>query len=151
MPGPSAEAERLHRHHVSTDHGRLPLGRQLPARQSLAISCGRCHPRCGFERSSRPGAADIVSHNRPRLPAAGEVEAGPDGGGLPLTTRPLGLPGSDLDGDRSGLLAALVSAYVGRTPDGLAAPVDLDVGQQTAVKRFEHRAGRVVSIRFRPP
>jgi uncharacterized protein DUF3500 len=70
--------------------------------------------------------SDIVSRNRPRLPAAGEVESGPDEGPLPLTTSPLGLAGSELDGDRRGLLEALASAYVGRAPDGLVTPVDVD-------------------------
>jgi hypothetical protein len=32
-----AEAERLHWHYVPTDHGGLPLGRQRPAQQSLAM------------------------------------------------------------------------------------------------------------------
>lgn len=69
---------------------------------------------------------DIVSRNRPRLPAAGEVGGGPDGGRLPLTGPPLGLPGRELDDDRRRLLEALLSAYLGRVPDGLVRPVDVD-------------------------
>ena len=70
--------------------------------------------------------SDIVSRNRPRLPVAGEVEAGPDGGRLPLTAHPQGLPGAALDDDQRGLLRALLSAYLGRVPDGLTRPVDVD-------------------------
>jgi hypothetical protein len=44
---------------------------------------------------------------------------------LALTTAPKGLPGSALDADQLELLRALVAAYVGRVPAGLAAPVDL--------------------------
>jgi hypothetical protein len=44
---------------------------------------------------------------------------------LALTTAPKGLPGSALDAAQRELLRALVAAYVGRVPDGLAAPVDL--------------------------
>jgi hypothetical protein len=69
---------------------------------------------------------DIVSRNRPRLPRAGEVEAGPGGGWLPLTSHPQGLPGGELNGERRALLEALLSAYLGRVPDGLAPPVDVD-------------------------
>ncbi|SEL70499.1 Protein of unknown function [Blastococcus sp. DSM 46786] len=69
--------------------------------------------------------SDIVSRNRPQLPAGDEVEPGPDGT-LELTARPIGLPGSELDGDRRELLRALVSAYTGRVPDGLGPSVDLD-------------------------
>jgi hypothetical protein len=210
-PGPSdgaeAEAERLRWHYVPTDHGGLPLGRQRPVQQSLAMRlvstglsvagfvtvCGvmglenvldraEGFPRGeGRERYRDPGLyylrvfggrvravtpcfiganpaaapllgtgtlrllgptedlardlvrslppalraravlldrapSDIVSRNRPRLPAVGEVEAGPDGGRLPLTAHPQGLPGGE----------ALLSAYAGRVPDGLAHPVDVD-------------------------
>jgi hypothetical protein len=84
-----------------------------PAQRARAVLLDRAPP-------------DIVSGIRPRLPDAGEVEAGPAVGPLPLTARPRGLPGSELDDDRRWLLAALVSAYVGRVPDGLVPPVDLD-------------------------
>jgi Protein of unknown function (DUF3500) len=240
--GPAAEAERLRWHYVPTDHGGLPLGRQRPEQQSLAMRlvstglstagyvtvCGvmglenvldqaEGFPRGGGrERYRDPGLyylrvfgepggpgpwgwrfgghhvslnnlvvdgrvravtpcfiganpaaapllgtgtlrllgptedlarelvrslpptlraravlldrapSDIVSRNRPRLPAAGEVEDGPDGGRLALTAQPAGLPGSELDGDRRGLLEALLAAYLGRVPDGLARPVDVD-------------------------
>jgi hypothetical protein len=45
---------------------------------------------------------------------------------LALTAEPKGLPGSALDAGQRELLAVLLSAYTGRVPDGLAAPVDLD-------------------------
>ena len=45
---------------------------------------------------------------------------------LALTTRPKGVPGSELDASQRELLTVLLSAYTGRVPDGLAAPVDLD-------------------------
>jgi hypothetical protein len=70
--------------------------------------------------------SDIVSRNRRRLPAGDEVEAGPDGGLLALTAHPQGLPGSDLDAGQRELLRELLAAYVGRVPDGLVGPVDLD-------------------------
>jgi Protein of unknown function (DUF3500) len=70
--------------------------------------------------------SDIVSGNRPRLPEDGQREPGPDGGRLPLTARPLGLPGAALDGRSRELLRALVAAHTGRVPAGLAPPVDLD-------------------------
>ncbi|MGY1705699.1 DUF3500 domain-containing protein [Geodermatophilus sp. SYSU D00697] len=43
---------------------------------------------------------------------------------MALTSRPRGVPGSALDAGQRELLAALLSAYLGRVPDGLAAPVD---------------------------
>jgi hypothetical protein len=70
--------------------------------------------------------SDIVSRNRRRLPVGREVEAGPDAGLLPLTAHPQGLPGVDLDDEQRGLLQALLSAYLGRVPDGLVRAVDLD-------------------------
>ena len=45
---------------------------------------------------------------------------------LALTSRPKGLPATELDGDQRELLSTLLTAYVGRVPDGLAAAVDLD-------------------------
>jgi hypothetical protein len=45
---------------------------------------------------------------------------------LALSTQPKGVPGSALDAGQRELLAVLLSAYTGRVPDGLAAPVDLD-------------------------
>ena len=45
---------------------------------------------------------------------------------LALTSRPKGVPGADLDGERRALLARLVDAHVGRAPDGLVPAVDLD-------------------------
>jgi hypothetical protein len=44
---------------------------------------------------------------------------------LALTGRPEGLPATELDDGGRELLDALVAAYQGRVPDGLAAPVDL--------------------------
>jgi hypothetical protein len=70
--------------------------------------------------------SDIVSGNRRRLPAGGEVEPGPDGGVLPLTAHPQGVAGAELDEKQRRLLQALLSAYVGRVPDGVARPVDVD-------------------------
>ena len=45
---------------------------------------------------------------------------------LSLTTAPKGVPGRALDPGQRELLRALVETYVGRVPDGLAAPVELD-------------------------
>jgi Protein of unknown function (DUF3500) len=235
--GPAAEAERQRWHYVPTDHGGLPLGRQRPAQQSLAMRlvatglseagyvtvCGvlglenvldraEGFPRGGDrERYRDPGLyylrvfgepggsapwgwrfgghhvslnnlvvdgrvsavtpcflganpaaapllgggalrllgptedlardlvralspalraravlgdrapSDIVSRNRPRL-----FDDAEPGGEPPLTRRPLGVPGRELDDAGRAQLAALVAAYVGRVPEGLAAPVDLD-------------------------
>jgi hypothetical protein len=44
---------------------------------------------------------------------------------LALTERPKGLPSSELNDAQRELLRALLAAYQGRVPDGLAAPVDL--------------------------
>lgn len=81
-------------------------------------------------RAQRPGPAGGPAAEAERLRwhhvPTDEVEAGPAEGPRPLTARPRGLPGSELDDDRRWLLAALVSAYVGRVPDGLVPPVDLD-------------------------
>jgi hypothetical protein len=70
---------------------------------------------------------DIVSGNRPRLPRGDEV-AHPDTPDreLAVTAHPTGLPGAELDGAPRELLQALVAAYVGRVPDGLVAPIDID-------------------------
>ncbi|SNT04048.1 Protein of unknown function [Geodermatophilus pulveris] len=102
--------------------------RLLGATEDLARDLVRSLPPALRARAVVPGRApaDIVSRNRPLLPRAGEAEPGPDGGVLPLTPGPRGLPGSELDGDRRRQLEALLSAHVGRVPDGLAAPVDVD-------------------------
>ena len=47
-------------------------------------------------------------------------------GRLALTAQPQGVPGSALDAGQRELLAALLSTYTDRVPDGLAEPVDLD-------------------------
>jgi hypothetical protein len=70
--------------------------------------------------------SDIVSRNRPRLPTGGEVEPGPDGGRLPLTREPLGLPAGELDRAQRALLESLLAAHLGRVPDGVAPQVDVD-------------------------
>jgi hypothetical protein len=68
--------------------------------------------------------SDIVSGNRPQLPAADGP--GPDDGRPALTAQPLGLPARELGEEQRRLLEALVSAYVGRVPDGVVEPVDVD-------------------------
>jgi hypothetical protein len=88
-------------------------------RSTRDSAAGRSGP---GRRADRGGGRRLRWHHVP----TGEVEAGPAVGPLPLTARPRGLPGSELDDDRRRLLAALVSAYVGRVPDGLVPPVDLD-------------------------
>lgn len=45
---------------------------------------------------------------------------------LALTADPKGLPATELDAAQRELLGALLDAYRGRVPDGLAPPVDLD-------------------------
>jgi hypothetical protein len=67
--------------------------------------------------------SDIVSGNLPRVPRHGRV---PDDDQLHLAGDPVGVAGSELDDDRRQLLRILVTAYLGRVPDGLAGPIDLD-------------------------
>jgi hypothetical protein len=45
---------------------------------------------------------------------------------LALSAEPKGLPATELDGEQRALLQTLLTAYVGRVPDGLAPEVDLD-------------------------
>jgi len=45
---------------------------------------------------------------------------------LALTARPKGLPATELDGEQRELMARLLHTYVGRAPDGLAPPIELD-------------------------
>ncbi len=66
--------------------------------------------------------SDIVSRNRPRL-FDGDVEPDDE---PPLTVQPQGVAGSELDSAGRALLEALLAAYLGRVPDGLVAPVDVD-------------------------
>ena len=63
------------------------------------------------------------------LSAQAEQASGVDEDGhrrLALTPVPKGVPGSELDTGQRELLRRLVDAYLGRVPDGLAPPVDLD-------------------------
>ncbi|MFW3171014.1 DUF3500 domain-containing protein [Geodermatophilus sp. CPCC 206100] len=70
--------------------------------------------------------SDIVSGNRPRLPTGTEVAPGPDGGRLPLTELPLGLPAGELDATGRELLRSLLAAHLDRAPAGVVPPVDAD-------------------------
>ncbi|MCV2489355.1 DUF3500 domain-containing protein [Geodermatophilus sp. YIM 151500] len=71
--------------------------------------------------------SDIVSRDRPRLPAGHEVLPASDGEErLALSARPRGLPARELDAEQRQLLGHLLGAYTGRVPDGLVPPVDLD-------------------------
>jgi hypothetical protein len=62
-----------------------------------------------------------------RMDADGEGASGYDAGDyqrLALTSAPKGLPARDLDGGQRDLLRALLGAYLGRVPDGLAPGYD---------------------------
>ncbi|MGY1632477.1 DUF3500 domain-containing protein [Geodermatophilus sp. SYSU D01186] len=70
--------------------------------------------------------SDIVSRNRPRLLPGDDGDPGPDDGRLALTREPRGLAAGELDGTQRALLEALLAAHLGRVPDGVAPPVDVD-------------------------
>ena len=75
-------------------------------------------------RFSEPRLVDRIS----RMTESAEAGSGYDDADhrmLALTDRPKGLPAAALDAGQRELLAALLAAYQGRVPDGLAAPVDL--------------------------
>ena len=75
-------------------------------------------------RFTEPRLADRAA----RMSDAAEAGSGygdADHRRLALTERPRGLPGAELDDGQQELLRALLAAYQGRVPDGLAAPVDL--------------------------
>lgn len=74
---------------------------------------------------TEPRLADRVAAMTERSEAASGYDAA-DHRRLALTGTPQGLPGRELDGDRRELLRALVEAYTGRVPEGLAPPVELD-------------------------
>ena len=62
-----------------------------------------------------------------RMDADGERASGYDAGDyrqLALTSTPKGLPARDLEGGQRDLLRALLGAYLGRVPDGLAPAMD---------------------------
>jgi Protein of unknown function (DUF3500) len=103
--------------------------RLLGATEDLARQLVRSLPPSLAARavlSHRP-PPDILSRNRPRLALGDEVGQQPAPEGQPaLTAHPAGVPGSELDDAQRELLRALLAAYVGRVPDGLSAPVELD-------------------------
>ena len=75
-------------------------------------------------RFSEPRLVDRIT----RMTEGAEAASGYDRADhrrLALTEEPRGVPGAALDGDQLELLRSLVTAYRGRVPDGLAAPVDL--------------------------
>jgi hypothetical protein len=76
-------------------------------------------------RFADPALVDRITGMTERAEAASGYGAA-DHRRLALTSRPKGVPGADLDGDRRALLGRLVESHVGRAPEGLAAPVDLD-------------------------
>jgi hypothetical protein len=103
--------------------------RLLGATEDLARQLVRSLPPSLAARAVLPHRPppDILSRNRPRLDLGDEVGQPPAPDGQPaLTARPAGVPGAELDGAQRELLRALLAAYVGRVPDGLSAPVDLD-------------------------
>jgi hypothetical protein len=76
-------------------------------------------------RFSEPRLVDRIS----RMTEGAEAGSGYDQADhrrLALTDRPKGLAATELGDAQRELLRTLVDAYVGRVPDGLVAPVDLD-------------------------
>jgi hypothetical protein len=76
------------------------------------------------DRFTEPRLADRAA----RMTEAAEAASGYDDADhrwLALTEHPKGLPATDLDDVQRELLRALVAAYQGRVPDGLATPVEL--------------------------
>ncbi|MFC5994062.1 DUF3500 domain-containing protein [Pseudonocardia hispaniensis] len=76
-------------------------------------------------RFAEPRLADRIATMDRRAEEASGYDAA-DHARLALTDTPKGLPGSALDAGQRELLAALLETYLGRVPDGLAAPPDLD-------------------------
>jgi hypothetical protein len=77
------------------------------------------------QRFTEPHLVDRVT----RMAASAEAGSGygqADHDRLALTAEPRGVPATELDGAQRELLRTLLSAYVGRVPDGLAPEVDLD-------------------------
>jgi hypothetical protein len=75
-------------------------------------------------RFTEPRLADRAA----RMTDAAETGSGYDDADhdrLAITGRPKGLPATELDDGQRELLGALLAAYQGRVPDGLAAPVDV--------------------------
>jgi hypothetical protein len=76
-------------------------------------------------RFSEPRLVDRISRMTEGAESASGYDAA-DHRRLALTDQPKGLSATELDDAQRELLRTLVGAYVGRVPDGLAAPVDLD-------------------------
>ena len=77
------------------------------------------------QRFTEPHLVDQVARMTERAEAgSGYGEADHDR--LALTAEPRGIPATELDGAQRELLRTLLSAYVGRVPEGLAPEVDLD-------------------------
>jgi len=77
------------------------------------------------QRFTEPQLVDRVTRMAERAEAVSGY--GPaDHDRLALTTEPKGVPATELDREQRALLQTLLTAYVGRVPDGLAPDVDLD-------------------------
>jgi Protein of unknown function (DUF3500) len=75
----------------------------------------------------RPFTEPELAGRIARMDADGEEATGYDAGDyrrLALTSTPKGLPARDLDGGQRNVLRALLGAYLGRVPDGLAPGYD---------------------------
>lgn len=76
-------------------------------------------------RFTEPRLRDRLAGMSERAEAATGFDAG-DHARLALSADPQGLPATELDAGQRELLSALLAAYRGRVPDGLAAPLDED-------------------------
>jgi hypothetical protein len=77
------------------------------------------------ERFTEPRLLERVTRMAENAEGASGYDAA-DHRRLALGAEPKGLPASELDGEQRALLQTLLTAYLGRVPDGLAPEVDLD-------------------------